>query len=294
MGELHVKPTKAQLKAEAEKKLREAEELERQGKGAPQPTPSPSAGVSPSPSEGAPSSSPSPSEAPSFSVSASPSESLPSGSLSASPSPSAAPDDEAERQRKRAAASAREAQILHARTKKYDEAVIEAEAVQVPTDEQMIEEYGKDDWEDMSPGQQRLAKETWVSNKRFEIMSKASKEGKDIQQWMDKVNTFIEDPKTLNKYPVLEGKQEEFKEFAAKPTRRGLDFDDLVLAFKGDLKDNPQQKKKGQMFEKGSPGRKEAPKPNDGKLSIEAAAKLKKTDYKKWKEYLKAGKIREV
>jgi hypothetical protein len=284
MGELHVKPTKAELAAKAKKALEDAERIK--------PSPSPSA-PAPSPSEGAPSASPSPSE-PVPSASPSPSTTVPSGSVSASPSPSAAPDDdEVEKAKKKASASAREAQVLHSRTKKYDEAVEEAEKVEPPTDEEMEVKYGKDEWEDMSEGSKQLAREAWVSNKRFEIMSAASKEGRDIEKWNGEVDKFIGDPKTLNKFPVLEGKQEDFKVFALKPTRRGLDFEDLVLAFKGDLADNPPKKNKGQMFEKGSPGRKDAPKPNDGKLSIEAGAKLKKTDYKKWKQMLKDGKIRQ-
>lgn len=287
----HVKPTKAELKAKADAALREAEKLEKNP-----PAPSPSTPVpTPSPSEAVPSPSPSeaiPSTSPSEAVpSASPSEAVPS--TSPSPSPSSAPDDdEVQKAKKKAAASAREAQVLHSRTKKYDEAVEEAEKVEPPTDADMEDKYGKEEWEDMSEGSKQLAREAWVSNKRFEIMSKASKEGRDIEKWNGEVDTFLKDPKNLNKYPVLEGKQEDFKVFALKPTRRGLDFEDLVLAFKGDLADNPPKKNKGQMFEKGSPGQKDKPKPKDGTISAAQGAALRKTDFKKWKEMLKAKKIR--
>ena len=124
-------------------------------------------------------------------------------------------------------------------------------------------------------------------------MSKVSKEGRIVEEWNAKVSDFLKDPKNLSKYPVLDGKQEEFQEFAAKPTRRGLDMEDLILAFTGDLANNPPKKNKGQMFEKGSPGIKDKPKPKDDKISAADAKILRETNYPKWKELLKAGKIRQ-
>ena len=266
----HKKPTKDELRKGMEDAINNLPDDN-------QPTPSPSAPI-PSPSQPVPTASPSPSE--------------PVPSPSPSPTPSQ-PDeeDELEKQKKKAKASAQEAQILHSRTKKYDEAVLEAEGITEPTDEEMQKEYGKDEWEEMTLGQQRMAKKSWVSDKRFEIMARVSKEGKEVQEWVEKVDKFLEDPKTLNKYPVLEGKEEDFKIFSRKDTRRGLDFEDLMLAFVGDLSNNPPKKNKGSMFEKGSAGRKETPKPNDGKLTVQQGKTLRETNYKKWKEMLKAGKI---
>lgn len=285
MAEKHVKPTKEELAAKAKQALEEAEKLKGQpDPDDPQPSPSPSAPP-------APSASPSPSEAPGGSASPSASPSQPPAP-SASPSPSAPDEDELTKTKKKLSASSREALILHSRTKKYDEAVAEAEAVEPPSDEEMQAKYGKEEWEEMTAGQQLLARESWVSNKRFEIMSKVSKEGRIIEEWNGKVDEFLKDPKNLNKYSVLEGKQEEFKEFCSKPTRRGLDFEDLVLAFQGDLINNPPKKNKGQMFEKGSPGQKEKPKPKDDKITAEQAKILRETDYPKWKQLLKAGKIK--
>lgn len=290
----HVKPTKEQLLKgieDSKKKLKELEKNPPALSPTPTPTPTPTPSATPSPTPTAsPSATPSPTATASPSATPSPSYSL---SASASVSPSKPPkEDELEKERKKSRASSREAQVLYSRTKKYDEAVEEAEAVQLPDDKTMQEKYGKDDWEGMSSGQQLLAKEAWVSNKRFEIMSKVSKEGKDIQEWNKKVDKFIEDPKTLNKYKELEGKQDEFKEFCSKPTRRGLDFEDLVLAFNGELAKNPPKKNKGKMFERGVGGdKRNRPKPNDGTLTAAQGRALMKTDYKKWKQLLMAGKI---
>lgn len=278
----HVKPTKEQLKKGAEDALKKLESMPKPGEDA-VPSPSPSTAIpTPSPSAAAPS--PSPSEA---IPSPSPSDSVPSPS----PTPSEEIDDETQKLKERASASAREAQVLHSRTKKYDEAVDEAEKVEPPTEEEMKAEYG-DEWQDMSDANKKLARNTWVSNKRFEIMSKVSKEGKNIQEWNEKVDKFIEDPKTLIAHPQLERKQEEFKAFAAKPTRRGLEMEDLVLAFIGEVSTQKRPKQKGSMMEKGSAGRKDKPKPNDGTLSAAQGRALMKSDYKKWKTLLKAGKIK--
>lgn len=295
MAENHRKPTKEELAERAKKALEEASKLD-PNEDPNNPTPPKKPSASPSPSAPPPqsaSASPSPSQPPASSHSASASPSQPPAA-SASPSPSASDeDDELTKTKKKLSASSKEALILHSRTKKYDEAVEEAEKVEPPTDDEMKAKYGEDEWEQMSAGQRLLAQESWVANKRFEIMSKVSKEGRIVEEWNNKVSEFLKDPKNLTKYPVLEGKQEEFAEFAAKPTRRGLDMEDLILAFTGDLANNPPKKHKGQMFEKGSPGIKDKPKPKDDKISAADAKILRETNYPKWKELLKAGKIRQ-
>lgn len=288
----HHKPTKEELQQGMKESLEKLEKLPKPDPNNPDskkgnPTPSPSAAPSPSPSHAAPSASPSPSKAaPSASPSTSPSQ------PSASPSPSEPDEDEKERLRKKAAASSREAQLLHQKNKKYNEALTEAENLKPPTEQEMEAEYGKDEWEDMSEGSKQLARNAWLSNKRFEIMSKASKEGRDVQEWTEKVDKFLADPKNLNKYPELEGKQEDFKLFTMKESRRGLDFEDLVLAFNGEIAKNPPKKNKGKMFEQGNGGGKQKPQPKDDKLSAAQGRALMKTDYKKWKQLLKAGKIK--
>lgn len=280
MGEKHVKPTKEELQRKMKEADAKADQLKTQpSPSQPAPTPSPSAPApTPSPSEPIPSSTPSPSQS----------------APSASPSPSPAPedDDEVAKAKKKASASAREAQVLHARTKKYDEAVLEAEGIQPPTDEEMISEYGQDEWDKMSEGQKKLARNSWVSDKRFEIMSKVSKEGKDIEKWNESVDKFIDNPKTLIDWPQLERKQEEFKAFASKPTRRGLDMEDLVLAFLGEQAKNAKPKSKGKQMETGSAGKKDRPQPKDDKISAAQGRALRNTNYKEWKRMLKAGKIR--
>ena len=187
--------------------------------------------------------------------------------------------------------SAKEAQVLQSRTKKYDEAVGEAEAIVEPTDAEMSAEYGTTEWQEMTLTEQKLAKKSWINEKRFEIMSKVAKEGKDIEKWNSAVDTFVGDPKVLISHPELEGKTEDFKLFAMKPSRRGLDMEDLILAFNGDQILNAKPKNKGKMFESGVAGNKDKPQPGADKLTPAQSRTLMNTDYKKWKELLKQGKI---
>jgi hypothetical protein len=53
-------------------------------------------------------------------------------------------------------------------------------------------------------------------------------------------------------------------------------------------------KNKGKMFEVGSGGPNSKVKPLSDKISIDEAAKLMRTDYKKYKQLLLAGKIEQV
>ena len=184
--------------------------------------------------------------------------------------------------------STRESQVLFSRNKKLSEAVDQASQMEEPTDEEMTKEFT--DWDVMSDTEKRLAKDNIVNNRRFQSIHKATQEGKDILAWNEKVDKYIDDPKVLQDNPDLEGKQDDFKIFASKPTRRGVDFEDLVSAFLFDMS-KAIKPKKGKMFETGSGGPNERAKPKGDKISLAEARTLMKNDYKKYKEFLTQGKI---
>jgi len=190
--------------------------------------------------------------------------------------------------------STREAQILHAKNKKINDAFEEAQKIPTPDDEQMQKEYV--DWDLMSEFEKKMAKDSYISRVRFESLSKVTAEFKDLEVWQERVENFIGDPKTLINKPELEGKQEEFRLFANKPSRRGVDFDTLVSSFLWDENKamSSKPKNKGSMFETGTGGPNDNPQPKPDKISIEEARVLRQSDYGKWKEYLKAGKIEDM
>lgn len=185
--------------------------------------------------------------------------------------------------------STREALVINAKNKQLNKAIEEAGQINDVTDDEVKAEFPE--WEEMTATEQKLAKDNLLNKKRFQAISKVSQESKDIDAWNQKVDVFIEDPQTLINNPDLEGKVEKFKIFASKPTRRGIEFSDLVLAFMGDVAKNKPAPKKGQMFETGSGGPDIKTKPPTDKISFEQGQVLKDRDYREYVRLLQAGKI---
>lgn len=185
--------------------------------------------------------------------------------------------------------STKEAQMLFSKNKKLQEAFNKASKVEPPTEEELQKEYS--DWDIMSDLEKKLAKDNLINRKRFEAIEQFNIENQQMNVWEEKVNDFITDPNTLVKYQSLEGREEEFKLFASKDSRRGNDFDDIVSAFLYKIDQVKPVKKKGKMMESGTGGASKKAEPVKKTLSIEEGRELRKRDYSKWKEMLKAGKI---
>lgn len=197
-------------------------------------------------------------------------------------------DPEKKALKKNYADSTREAQILSAQRKKTNEAIDEAAKITDVPEEELRVEYPN--WDKMDEIQQQLAKKTMINDKRFALINGVREVERDVEAWNKKVDDFIGDPQTLTTNPDLEGKEDEFKVFAGKETRRGGDFETLVSAFLHDY-EKTKVKHKGAMFETGGGGDKKTHKREDGKLSFEDGQKLRKTDSKKYAELLKQDKI---
>ena len=209
--------------------------------------------------------------------------------ISPEPEPTPEPTPEPEPDyKKKFLESTREAKILHAKNKKVNEAIEQASGLSDPTEDELRVKYPE--WEDMTNTEKTLAREGFISTRRFSVISEATREFKDMDAWVDKVDAFVSDPKILSDHPDLEGKIEEFKVFAGKPSRKGVDFNDLIAAF---LYDATRRKPtmKGKMFEIGNGGHGEKPKPKNDKISLDEATLIMKTDYNKYKKLLKDRKI---
>lgn len=185
--------------------------------------------------------------------------------------------------------STREAQILYAKNKKTAELLEQASQLPEPTEDELKALYK--DWDLMGDFERQMAKESLVGKKYREFIANGTKEFKDIDAWSNTVDEFVDDPATLVRIPELEGKQDEFKAFATKPTRRGVDFEDLVSAFLFDVSKNAKPKSKGSMFELGSGGPNDKPSNAPKKLTSEQGTALRKQNYRLWLQYSKAGKI---
>lgn len=198
------------------------------------------------------------------------------------------PEEEKDDYKEKFVQSSKEAMILHHQNKKANEAIDSAINTPEPTEEDLQAEY--DDWDVMSDFEKKMAKQTLWNDRRFAQLETMQKENKNLQEWGDKIEEFIGDPKNLSDFPQLEGKQEEFKLFASRPTRMNSDFDLLVGAFLYEGTKNPPKKNKGAMFDNGTGGANNKPQPK-AKLSLEESRNLMNTDYEKWKTLLRQGKI---
>jgi hypothetical protein len=250
----------------------------------------------PSPSKDVPSSSPSASEeVPTASPSAS--EEVPP-----SPSPDVPPEKSPKKEepkkeekpmedwKKRHDESTREAQRLYRNNSQMMTAIAEASNLPDPTEEELKTEYKN--WDDLSETERTFAKDSFI-NKRFRAsVAKAAAEQKGVQEWRDRVDSFIEDPRTLTDNPDLEGKEDEFLEFVLADNKLvGTDFSILVGAFLHAESKKPKKTNKGDMFPTGKSGPAEKPHRKSDKISQSDAEVLKISNYKKYLEFLKAGKI---
>lgn len=197
-------------------------------------------------------------------------------------------DKEKEALRKRVANSSRENEIIMAQNKKMAEAFDKASEVPEPTEDDLAKTYP--DWEGMSDFEKKMAKNALINDLRFAAIKEASKDFKDLEQWTGKVDAFVDSPENLTKYPLLEGKQEDFKLYATHPRRRGVDFEDLVAGFLFTAEVN-KPKNKGKMFPVGSAGDKKHSNPAPQKLSISDSEKLRNSNYSEYVKQLRAGNI---
>lgn len=190
--------------------------------------------------------------------------------------------------KKKFSESSREAQKLSAKNRVINRALIDAEEAPEPTEEELAAEF--DGWDVMTDTEKGLAKETVISRRWRQTISKAKEQATKIEKWNDSVEDFLDDPKTLIDIPALEGKEEDFREFATKEENNSVPFKTLVGAF---LYERSIAKKphKGRMFENGSGGPNDKPQPKSGKISLEDARKLRESNYDKWKEYNSRGLI---
>lgn len=197
-------------------------------------------------------------------------------------------DPSKELYKKKFSESSREAQKLSAKNRVINRALIDAEDAPEPTEEELAAEF--EGWDVMTDTEKGLAKETVISRNWRQTISKAKEQATKIEKWNDSVEDFIDDPKTFIDMPALEGKTEQFKEFATREENNSVPLKTLVGAF---LYENSTKKveHKGRMFENGSGGPNEKPQPKSGKISLEDARKLRETNYDKWKEMSSKGLI---
>jgi hypothetical protein len=188
---------------------------------------------------------------------------------------------------KKLSASAKENQKIYAKNRVLNKAIVEADQMAEPTEEELMAEFP--DWDVMSDTERKLAKKSVVSDRWTNKIKEASNQVAKIEKWTESVDTFADDPQTLIDNPELEGKAEAFKEFANREANNSVPFNILIGAFLHEQ--SKVVKHEGKMFEVAGGGPIDKGKPNTGKLTLEEGRKLRESNYDEWKKLLKAGKI---
>lgn len=191
--------------------------------------------------------------------------------------------------KKKFKASSRENQKINAKNRVLNKALADAQDVNEPTEEELKAQYG-DDWDLMSDIDRKLVKETEISKRWRNTIAQAKEQATKIEKWNDDVENFINDPKTLNDNPDLEGKEQEFIDFAVQDENNNVPMKILIGAFLHE-QSSKKTENKGRMFERGKGGSKEKMKSRGDTITLEEARKLRETNYAKYKEYLTANKI---
>lgn len=192
---------------------------------------------------------------------------------------------------KAAVESTREAMVQASKNKKLIQTIDEAASITEVSDDDMRIEMSKRGmaFDDMSDGEKALWRENVLNSRRLGKIVDVANESKKLDEWADKVDSFISDSTNLTNFPVLGGRENEFRTFCMKPTRRGVDLEDLVASFGYNIPAIP--KKPGSMLISGS-GVTPAPVKTKGN-KVEDLATLRKKDSKEYMRRLKAGEFPE-
>lgn len=143
----------------------------------------------------------------------------------------------------------REGIILHKKNEQFAETVEEAAKIDI-TDEELKKEFPN--YDEMTTGEQLLAKRALLSDKRFTMIHATVQADKKVKEWGDKVEVWLADEKNHISFPALNGRDEEFKRFCSKEQHRNIDIALLAKSFLFDF--TPPAPKKGSLMNTGSGG----------------------------------------
>lgn len=207
-----------------------------------------------------------------------------------SPAPAAPPihQPEVDPNKKKLIASQQEGIILHSQLRNVSKAIKDAVTAPEPTEDELRAKYPN--WDTMDDDMRLLVRDNFKNNRVIHNLTTVTKESEDIEAWDTKVKDFVENPEVLVNNPELEGKQDDFKIFATKETRRNLPFEDLLGAFFHE-EGKKTIKHKGQQIPAPTPGPTVIIAPKEKKMTIDEGIALRKSNFKAWVKAMKENKI---
>jgi hypothetical protein len=183
-------------------------------------------------------------------------------------------------------ASTREALVQKSQRERQKSKLEEANNLPTPSEEELKAEYPQ--WGDLDDFQKKIATEALHSKKYRAIISSITEEDKKKDEWLDKSAGFLEDPKTLDKFPQLRGREKDFLKFVSIDSRTNMDLNDAVAVFSYGLSQTEKSKHKGSLMNTGNGGVGDS---NKTKLDIKDIKSLRQRDAVKYQEMVASGKI---
>lgn len=186
--------------------------------------------------------------------------------------------------------SLRGAELLKQQNDHYKDTLKKASEINEVTDQE-VQDYAKGkgfDWDELDDNTKNIIKDNALNAKRFSVINDGVKEDTQINEYREKVDEFVDADDTVKQFPRLEGKEDAFKKFAMKPSRRTMDLEDIAILF---LAQNPEApKKKGSLFLNGSGGG-ENTKGKAPKMTETDLRRLRINSPKEYNRLARAGKL---
>ena len=186
------------------------------------------------------------------------------------------------------AASARESILNAERIKVRDAQIDQLTNTDTPTDEAMKLLYP--DWDQLNDVTKQALVKQETQEMRQHRLEAQQQTIIDRQKLDDELETVIDGNQKL------QGKEAAFKRFAKDPKNRGIPAETLAKAFLYDGEDEapkaPVTAAPSEALPQGNGGPRDPLTPK--KISIEEAIQIKNTDYKRYMELVRDGKIEEI
>lgn len=186
-----------------------------------------------------------------------------------------------------------EAMIQNSRNEKILETIDEATTLPEPTVDE-LKEYAKQmgsDYEELDTFSQNMLKENFINKRSMGLISNLAAEQKRAKEWVKRIEDFVDQEQTIQTYPELEDKREEFIKYCSKKTHVGADIDLLVAGFM--FKQPVKKPSQGSVLlpsGKGGMGHPKATEPAE--LTEEDAMVYRTKDPRKYEELIRKKKFK--
>lgn len=188
-----------------------------------------------------------------------------------------------------------EAMILNSKNKKIMETIEEARNLPEPTLEELnayAEQMGEK-YDDLEPFAQNMLKESLRNKRQFTKISSLVDEEKKVNDWIKKVEDFIDLESTEEKYPGSQTSKEDILKYASKRSHIGSDLDLLIGGYMWKSGNEEKPVKRSVLLPAGKGATMPSSKPTKPTEPNENDAMLYRTkDSKKYKQMIKQGKFK--